>query len=97
MLFYARQKVTDLLIQLAVNIQGYLALDMIRKNNLELMKGVDRATTTTIAALRTAVIWYKACSVFKPDYFIEYLPDNPWIHQPFELYDSMRPKDIPKR
>jgi hypoxanthine phosphoribosyltransferase len=50
-----------------------------------------------ITALRTAVLWYKACSVFKPDYFIEYLPDNPWIHQPFEVYDSMRPKDIPLR
>jgi len=56
MLFYTHQKVTDLLTQLAVNIQGYLALDMIRKNNLELTKGVDRATTTTVAALRTAVI-----------------------------------------
>jgi uncharacterized protein YaaN involved in tellurite resistance len=56
MLFYVRQKVQDLLTQLAVNIQGYLALDMVRKNNLELIKGVDRATTTTVAALRTAVI-----------------------------------------
>lgn len=56
MLFYTRQKVTDLLTQLAVNIQGYLALDLIRKNNLELIKGVDRATTTTVSALRTAVI-----------------------------------------
>ncbi len=56
MLFYTRQKVTDLLTQLAVNIQGYLALDMVRKNNLELIKGVDRATTTTVSALRTAVI-----------------------------------------
>ena len=56
MLFYTRQKVTDLLTQMAVNIQGYLALDLIRKNNLELMKGVDRATTTTVSALRTAVI-----------------------------------------
>jgi uncharacterized protein YaaN involved in tellurite resistance len=56
MLFYVRQKVQDLLTQLAVNIQGYLALDMIRKNNLELIKGVDRATTTTVSALRTAVI-----------------------------------------
>jgi uncharacterized protein YaaN involved in tellurite resistance len=56
MLFYVRQKVQDLLTQLAVNIQGYLALDMIRKNNLELIKGVDRATTTTISALRTAVM-----------------------------------------
>jgi len=48
--------VQDLLTQLAVSIQGYLALDMVRKNNLELIKGVDRATTTTISALRTAVI-----------------------------------------
>ncbi len=62
MLFYARQKVTDLLTQMSVNIQGYLALDMIRKNNLELMKGVDRATTTTISALRTAVIVAQALS-----------------------------------
>jgi uncharacterized protein YaaN involved in tellurite resistance len=55
-LFYLRQKHQDLLTQLAVSIQGYLAIDLIRKNNLELIKGVDRATTTTIAALRTAVI-----------------------------------------
>jgi uncharacterized protein YaaN involved in tellurite resistance len=55
-LFYVRQKSTDLLTQMAVNIQGYLALDMIRKTNLELIKGVQRATTTTISALRTAVM-----------------------------------------
>jgi len=54
--FYVRQKVQDLLTQMAVSVQGYLALDMIRKNNLELIKGVDRATTTTVSALRTAVI-----------------------------------------
>ena len=48
-----------------------------------------------VTALRTAVLWYKACSVFKPDYFVQYLPEKPWIHQPFEKYDSMRPKDIP--
>ncbi len=55
-LFYARQKVTDLLTQMAVNVQGYMALDLIKKNNLELIKGVDRARTTTLSALRTAVI-----------------------------------------
>ncbi|GAA4575279.1 toxic anion resistance protein [Planotetraspora kaengkrachanensis] len=54
-LFGVRQKHQDLLTQLAVSAQGYLALDLIRKNNLELIKGVDRATTTTISALRTAV------------------------------------------
>jgi uncharacterized protein YaaN involved in tellurite resistance len=62
MLFYTRQKVMDLLTQMSVNIQGYLALDLIRKNNLELIKGVDRATTTTVAALRTAVIVAQALS-----------------------------------
>ena len=55
-LFYIRQKHQDLLTQLAVSIQGYLAMDVILKNNLELIKGVDRATTTTVSALRTAVI-----------------------------------------
>jgi len=55
-LFYVRQKRQDILTQLAVNMQGYLALDIVRKNNVELIKGVDRATTTTISALRTAVI-----------------------------------------
>jgi uncharacterized protein YaaN involved in tellurite resistance len=55
-LFYVRQKVQDLLTQLAVSAQGYMALDMVRKNNLELVKGVDRATTTTVSALRTAII-----------------------------------------
>ena len=62
LLFYVRQKNMDFLTQLAVNIQGYLALDMIRKNNLELIKGVDRATTTTVAALRTAVMVSQALS-----------------------------------
>ncbi len=55
-LFYVRQKRQDLLTQLSVVVQGYLSLDLIRKNNLELVKGVERATTTTVSALRTAVI-----------------------------------------
>lgn len=56
LLFAIRQKHQDLLTQLAVSAQGYLALDVVRKNNVELIKGVERATTTTISALRTAVI-----------------------------------------
>jgi uncharacterized protein YaaN involved in tellurite resistance len=55
-LFYVRQKHQDLLTQLAVSIQSYLAIDIIIKNNVELIKGVDRASTTTVSALRTAVI-----------------------------------------
>ncbi|MBB5684616.1 toxic anion resistance protein [Sphingobium boeckii] len=54
-LFYVRQRTTDLLTQMAVTVQGYLALDLVKKNNVELVKGVDRASTTTVGALRTAV------------------------------------------
>ncbi|HEX7820262.1 MAG TPA: toxic anion resistance protein [Sphingobium sp.] len=54
-LFYVRQRAQDLLTQMAVTVQGYLALDLVKKNNVELVKGVDRASTTTVAALRTAV------------------------------------------
>ncbi|WP_182112460.1 MULTISPECIES: toxic anion resistance protein [unclassified Actinotalea] len=55
-LFYVRQKHQDLLTQLAVSIQNYLAIDILIRNNIELIKGVDRASTTTLSALRTAVI-----------------------------------------
>jgi uncharacterized protein YaaN involved in tellurite resistance len=54
-LFEVRQRTTDLMTQMAVSVQGYLALDLIAKNNKELIKGVDRASTTTVSALRTAV------------------------------------------
>ena len=54
-LFYTRQRTQDLMTQMAVTVQGYLALDLVKKNNVELVKGVDRASTTTVSALRTAV------------------------------------------
>ena len=54
-LFYVRQRTQDLMTQMAVTVQGYLALDLVKKNNVELVKGVDRASTTTVGALRTGV------------------------------------------
>lgn len=47
-----------------------------------------------IEELRTAVIWYKSCSRFQPDYYVEYLTDNPWICQPFEPYETMNIDDL---
>ena len=44
-----------------------------------------------ITELRSAVIWTKGVSSFKPDYSVEFLESNPWIHQPFESYDNIRP------
>lgn len=61
-LFAVRQRHQDIMTQMAVATQGYLALDVVRKNNLELIKGVDRAQTTTISALRTAIIVSQALS-----------------------------------
>jgi len=47
-----------------------------------------------ITELRSAVIWTKGLSAFAPDYSVEFLPTNPWIHQPFESYDAMRPEKL---
>ena len=50
-----------------------------------------------IIDIRSAVLWYKGHSVFKPDYYVEHLPENPWIHQPFEIYDTLRPEALRAR
>jgi uncharacterized protein len=47
-----------------------------------------------ISELRSAVIWTKAVSTFKADYSVEFLPTNPWIHQPFEAYDNLSPEKL---
>lgn len=47
-----------------------------------------------ITAVRSAVLWYKACSSVRPDYYAVYLPSNPWIHQPFEEWDAVRPHHL---
>jgi hypoxanthine phosphoribosyltransferase len=50
-----------------------------------------------ISLCKTAVLWWKACSMFRPDFHVEYLPDSPWIHQPFEVYDTLRPGALRER
>jgi uncharacterized protein len=50
-----------------------------------------------ILSVKTAVIWKKGCSVFTPDFWADDLPSNPWIHQPFEVYDQMKPGDLAAR
>ena len=47
-----------------------------------------------ITELRSAVIWTKAVSTFTADYSVEFLATNPWIHQPFEAYDSLTPEKL---
>lgn len=47
-----------------------------------------------IEEIRTAVLWCKACSAYQPDYFVDYLSDNPWIHQPFERYETLAASEL---
>lgn len=47
-----------------------------------------------ISEMRTGVLWLKGHAQVQPDYFVEQLPTNPWIHQPFEDYDSLRPHQL---
>lgn len=55
---------------------------------------VLKARYPEITEIRVAVLWWKAHSVFKPDWHVEYLEDNPWVHQPFECYDSLGPAKL---
>lgn len=50
---------------------------------------LDRQYGFYIDEMRTAVLWYKHCSVIKPDYYVQDFADNPWIHQPFEPYETL--------
>jgi hypoxanthine phosphoribosyltransferase len=47
-----------------------------------------------ISEIRSAEIWYKENSSVRPDYFVHHVAGNPWIHQPFELYDQMTPDTL---
>lgn len=53
-LFYARQNLTDILTQQAVCVNGYLALDVLKKTGRELMNGCTRVATTGMSALAVA-------------------------------------------
>lgn len=70
-------------------VDSGVTLDVVKRHLLEHYPAVKE--------IRTAVLWYKACSAVAPDYHVKYLADNPWIHQPFEPYDLMSPADLEAR
>ena len=76
-----------------------LLVDDLADSGKTLMAVVDsiRKYYPSVTDMRSAVLWTKGVSVFKPDYSVEHLPTNPWIHQPFEEYDTLRPAEIAKR
>lgn len=68
-----------------------LLVDDLVDSGISLRESVNWLKTRyakNILEIRTAVIWYKNTTIEIPDYYVDYLPDNPWIHQPFELYEQ---------
>lgn len=61
-------------------------LDVVKQHLLD--------THPAIVDIRTAVLWYKACSTCAPNYHVHFLPESPWIHQPFEPYELMSVSDL---
>lgn len=55
-LFPLRQRIMDMQQMIVVNQQGIMAIEVIRKNNKELIRGVERAKNVTVSALRIATI-----------------------------------------
>jgi len=55
-LFPLRQRTMDMQQMIVVNHQGIIAMEVVQRNNKELMRGVDRAKTVTLTALRTAIM-----------------------------------------
>jgi uncharacterized protein YaaN involved in tellurite resistance len=54
--FPLRQRVMDMQQMIVVDQQGIMAIEVVRRNNKELIRGIDRAKNVTISAMRIAVI-----------------------------------------
>ena len=75
-----------------------LLVDGLADSGVTLRAVVDRLRgVPAITELRTAVIWVKGASTYVPEYWVENLPTSPWIHQPFEEYDNLRPDGLAKK
>ena len=76
-----------------------LLVDDLADSGVTLHAVVDmlRGNYKPITEMRTAVIWTKGISKFQADYSVEFLPTNPWIHQPFEDYDNISIETLIKR
>ena len=50
-----------------------------------------------IEDIKTATLWKKKKSTFDPDYCAVKLPNDPWIVQPFEVYEEITIQDLIKK
>ena len=72
-----------------------LLVDDLSDSGVTLQAVVERLRgVPSITELRSAVIWVKGGSSYVPDYHVDMLQTSPWIHQPFESYDALRPQQL---
>jgi uncharacterized protein len=73
-----------------------LLVDDLVDSGVTLVKVMEhlKENFTAVTEVKSAVIWVKGCSAIRPDYYLEDLPHNPWIHQPFDAYDGLRPHQL---
>ncbi len=76
-----------------------LLVDDLADSGVTLQAVIENLRThyPAITELRSAVLWTKGVSGFQPDFSVEHLPTSPWIHQPFEHYDTLRPAVLAER
>ena len=88
---------------IAQNMGGKILLcDDLSDTGITLNKSVDwlkkyEPIKDKIEDIKTATLWKKKKSTFAPDYCSVKLPNNPWIVQPFEVYEEIRIEDIKKK
>ena len=88
---------------IAPNMGGSILLcDDLSDTGITFNKSIDwlkkyEPIKNKIEDINTATLWKKQKSTFNPDYCAVELPDNPWIVQPFEIYEEIRIEDIIKK
>jgi len=88
---------------IAPNMGGRILLcDDLSDTGITFNKSIDwlkkyEPIKNKIEDIKTATLWKKKKSTFNPDYCAVKLPDNPWIVQPFEVYEEIRIEDIIKK
>ena len=88
---------------IAPNMGGRILLcDDLSDTGITFNKSIDwlkryKPIKNKIEDIKTATLWKKQKSTFNPDYCAVELPDNPWIVQPFEIYEEIRIEDIIKK
>jgi len=83
-------KFSEHLAQLGFLGEKILLVDDLVDSGISLVESLNwlQQKYPNIDEIRTGVIWCKSSSIVTPDYYVDYLADNPWINQPFEKYEQ---------